>query len=157
MTRLDLWRLRRGMARLRVDNPEKATAIAERARRAVAELRDGFPGNESTGKLDDNVTRLDRFFEGHSDLACPVLDPETGRCELYVARPVACRTYGPPIGFGAQLAPHCELCFQGADADEIERCRMRPDREGIEARAQAAAGAGADEPWDTLIAYAVAD
>ncbi len=145
------------MARARAGNPEIAAAIAGRARRAIAVLRDGFPGEASTGKLDENVSRLDRFFEHHSELACPVLDPESGRCELYADRPVACRTYGPPTGFGEQLAPPCDLCFQGAPPDEIERCRMRPDREGFESRALAAAGSRPDELWDTLIAYAVTD
>jgi Fe-S-cluster containining protein len=47
-----------------------------------------------------------------------VLDPQTGMCDLYEWRPVTCRVFGLPLhteeGIGV-----CELCFDGADEQEI--------------------------------------
>lgn len=35
--------------------------------------------------------------------------------------------------FGGQPLPPCRLCFVGATAEEVERCRVEPDDSGIEA------------------------
>jgi hypothetical protein len=50
--------------------------------------------------------------------------------ELCEWRPLACRTPGPPARIGTTGLPPCPLCFGVAPADEIERCRALPDREG---------------------------
>jgi len=156
ITRLDLRRLRRGLAELRRREPERAAALVDRARRAVATLRPGFPGDPDTGRLDLDESRLDAFFERHGALACPALEPGSGRCELYAWRPVSCRTYGPPVRFGEDPSPPCRLCFVGAPVAEIERCRVEPDPDGIEAVTLARAGVAAGEDWETLIAHALA-
>lgn len=154
ITRLDAWRLRRGLAQLeRADSP-RAAALLERARAAVSLLAEGYPGDPAGGRLEAGAVELDRFFERHGSLVCPVLDPGSSRCELYAWRPVACRVYGPPARFGEEQSPPCRLCFEGAPPEEIEACRMEPDREGLEQRVLAGMGVSGDD-WETLIAFAL--
>jgi Fe-S-cluster containining protein len=155
ITRLDARRLRVGMDWLAARDPEAAKRVVERARAAVARLAPGFPGDPTTGRPDPDVDRLDRFFEAHADLACPVLDPGTGRCDLYDHRPVACRIYGPPLRFGDNDAEPCRLCFDGAATEVVERCRLEPDVQGLEAAILDALGVEEHEPWETLIAFAL--
>jgi Fe-S-cluster containining protein len=149
ITRLDIWRLRRGMAAV------GAGDIARRAEAAVRILAPGFPGEPATGRLLADENRLDEFFELHRALPCPALDPATGRCELYEWRPVSCRAYGPPACFGREDSPPCPLCFRGSSRETIESCRMRPDREGLEETILAGMGVAPGEDWETLIAFAL--
>ncbi|MCP3982732.1 MAG: YkgJ family cysteine cluster protein [bacterium] len=153
VTRLDRLRLENGLARMRAADPPRAAAIRERARGAVRRMEHGFPGDVTRGRPAADESRLDAFFERHAALACPALEPQTGRCELYDSRPVACRTYGPPLSFGGREAPHCHLCFDGADEAEVARCRIEPDREGLESELLAGLGVEPSEEWDTLIAF----
>jgi len=156
VTLLDARRLGGGMRRLRRSAPGTAAAVERRARAAVAALTPAFPGDPATGRLDEDETRLDAFFERHATLACPALDPLSGRCELYAERPVACRTHGPPLRYGEEAAPHCRLCFRDADAEIVERCRFEPDPEGIEDVLLDRLGAQAGGEWETLIAFVLA-
>jgi len=156
VTVLDADRLRRGLAELERSDPARTRAIGERAREAVRQLSDGFPGEIETGRLRPEPEALDRFFERHARLACPALDPASGRCELYDWRPVACRTYGPPLRFAGIDAAHCPLCFRGAGEQEIERCRTEPDAGGLEQAMLATTGVPPGEEWETLIAFALA-
>jgi Fe-S-cluster containining protein len=66
------------------------------------------------------------------DVPCPALDPETGGCDLYAARPITCRTFGPPVRYGSDSVGVCELCFQGASNAEIAACEVESDPEGVE-------------------------
>jgi len=156
ITPLDVRRLARGLDRLAREEPLRAAAVRARALRSVAALREGYPGNPETGRLEAGESGLDRFFERHQDLPCPALDPVTARCDVYAARPVSCRTYGPPARFGDEVTPPCRLCFRDASPDEIDRCRIEPDREGLEERILAGMGVPAGEDWETLIAFALA-
>ena len=88
-----------------------------------------------------------------ADQACPVLDPATGRCELYAGRPLTCRIFGPPVrtedGIGI-----CELCYQGATGEEILAGEMMLDHAPLETeldRELADAGAAGE----TIIAWAL--
>jgi len=155
ITRLDVLRLRRGMSELARAEPARAAAVRERARVALATLRADFPGDAASGRLLDDPSRLDPFFELHHAMACPALDARNGLCELYAHRPVSCRTYGPPVRFGDQTAPPCELCFREAPKGEIERCRIEPDRAGLEEAILSRLGATAAEDWETLVAFAL--
>jgi Fe-S-cluster containining protein len=157
VTRLDRWRLRRGLDVLAARDPERARVLRRRAEQAVAALTPGYPGEPATGRLTRDEERLDRFFEIHATMACPVLDPRTGRCELYEARPVACRTYGPPLRFGAIDSPPCELCFHGADTSTVDRCRIESRSDEVEAQAENLLEPTAGGRWETLIAFAVLD
>ena len=156
ITRLDAWRLERGMRSLWVERPAVATAIVADAHRALAVMKDGFPGEFESGRLAADEAALDRFLEKHRTLACPVLDKATGSCRLYAARPVSCRTYGPPLAFEGQPAPHCDLCFREAAAQTIESCRWSPDPAAREQRLLRRLGVAPGDDWETLIAHAVA-
>ena len=155
ITRLDVLRLRQGLAELERSEAARAAAVRARARAAVALLRQEFAGEAATGRLADEPERLDPFLDRHRDLACPALDPASGLCELYDHRPVSCRTYGPPVRFGSHAAPPCALCFRGAGPEEVERCRIEPDRAGLEEALLARIGASAGEDWETLVAFAL--
>jgi len=72
-----------------------------------------------------------RFASFADDETCPALDPVTGNCELYDSRPMTCRVFGPPVRSEDGLGV-CELCFQGASADEIAACEMTPDPDDLE-------------------------
>jgi Fe-S-cluster containining protein len=153
ITRLDARRLREGWLDLAASRPERAAAIRRRARRAVSALRERYPGDPATGRPGDDARALDRLLEAHAALRCPALDPRSERCELYAARPVACRTYGPPLSFGGEPVPPCPLCFRGADAATVERCRYAPDATGLEEAILARMGVAPGREWETLIAF----
>jgi Fe-S-cluster containining protein len=155
ITRLDAWRLHAGLAGLASADPARAEEVRERARRAVERLAEGYPGDRLTGRLRDGEEALDSFFERHGSLPCPALEPDSGRCELYAGRPVSCRTYGPPAKFGDERVPPCRLCFTGAPAEQVEACRIEPDREGLEERILAGMGVAGGEDWETLVAFAL--
>src|SRR6185503_2437633 len=95
ITRLDARRLAEGLAELAGRDPEAAAAMRERARQARRALRRGFPGDGATGRLGEDEDARARFFARHGALPCPALDPKSGACGLYAARPLSCRTYGP--------------------------------------------------------------
>ena len=149
---LDARRLRRGLAELAARDPDRAAAVVERAQAQIPLLAPGFPGDPQTGVLADGE-EADPYFERHGALPCPVLDPTTGRCDLYAWRPLSCRTFGPPVRIGESDLPPCRLCFQGSSAEEIEACRVEPDPHGIEDRAILRFQAGEE----TLIAFVVTE
>ena len=122
---LDALRLRAGMEALQASNPELAAEIKHRAEMWVVEYGASFPGNLETGLLGDTPEERARFEDFADDAACPALDPESGRCDIYAWRPMTCRVFGPPVrmGDGTELA-HCELCFIGAGKDEVAACEM---------------------------------
>jgi Fe-S-cluster containining protein len=150
ITLLDAWRLQRALQELERNDPQRAARIRERASNAIREMSKDFPGDLATGLLNGNTEAEDRFFERHATLPCPVLDPETGLCELYAARPLSCRTFGLPVRIGDQDLPPCRLCFRDASAQEIEACRVAVDPEGLEDQILGDAGG-----VQTLIAFAL--
>ncbi len=126
---LDAARLQGGMQTLRVTDPALAAEIERRARAWIALYSAEFPGDLSTGRLGETAADLSRFEEFANEAACPALDPSTGRCDVYAARPMTCRVFGPPVRMdaGAEDADalgHCELCFHGATQAEVKSCEM---------------------------------
>src|SRR5262249_19600474 len=87
----DARRRREGMATLAATDPQRAQRLKDRVKAHVE--RDDAP--------------------------CPVLDPETGTCDLYEARPITCRIFGPAVRTGGDGVGVCELCYQGATDEEI--------------------------------------
>jgi Fe-S-cluster containining protein len=148
INRLDARRLREGMEKLAETDPERARAVAERARQQLPILREDFPGDAETGVLADDEEAADPYFTRHGSLPCPALDPVTGRCDLYAWRPLTCRTFGPPVRIGESALPPCRLCFRGAPAETVEACRVEPDPHGLEDRLLAPLG-----EEETLIAF----
>ncbi len=105
ITQLDALRLRAGLAELQTDDPERAARVLRRARASVDAL-------DETGEDDP----------------CPALDPETGACDLYAARPITCRMFGPAVREpGGESLAVCELCFRGATDEEIAACAVEID------------------------------
>jgi Fe-S-cluster containining protein len=133
INQLDAVRLKTGLAELEKHAPGRAERIRQRAQRSVQRLRDVFPGDLGRGILSNDETLLREFLD--SELAdsepCPVLNPETGTCELYESRPMTCRVFGPPVRSEDGLGV-CELCFHGANDEEIAACEMKPDPDDLE-------------------------
>ena len=97
ITQLDARRLRQALAELQACDPDCAARVQQRARGYVARTSHDFPGDPHTGILargEDAEARFSIFADAEP---CPALDPETGACDLYTARPITCRTFGPPV------------------------------------------------------------
>jgi Fe-S-cluster containining protein len=106
ITSLDARRLREGLAAI---DPAVAARVLDRAR--------AYPADS------------DAFDE----TPCPALDPDTRTCDLYAWRPITCRTFGPPVRFGAESLAICELCFEGATPEQIKSCEIEVDPHHLEA------------------------
>jgi Fe-S-cluster containining protein len=102
ITQLDARRLRQGLAELELSDPARAANVRERARLAAACAPSEAADNEP----------------------CPALDAATGLCDLYAARPITCRVFGPPMRMNGGPVGICELCFQGASDEEIASCAV---------------------------------
>lgn len=152
ITALDALRLREGLNEMEDRDPERAGRVRARARESVERLRREFPG-------DTVALVLDIEGAGKNEL-CPALDPVSGACDLYEARPLTCRTFGPAVRFPAEAeAPAvgvCELCYRGASDDEIAACQVEVDirREAGLLRQIEKSGGGTGE---TLVAFALAE
>ena len=133
INQLDGARLRQGLAELEMRDPQRAARIRERVRQSVARLTPEFPGDPTTGLLAEDQESEQRFLGFADDEPCPVLDPESGTCDLYSARPMTCRVFGPPVRFGPENGLGiCELNFQGASNEQIAGCEMEVDPEDLE-------------------------
>jgi Fe-S-cluster containining protein len=128
---LDAVRLQAGLAEMGKSDPERARRIRERARQSRTRLTESFPGDPRTGVLDESDEAEECFTGFGNEELCPVLDPETALCELYEARPMTCRTFGPPVQSEGGLGV-CELCFQGATDEEIAACEMLLEADDLE-------------------------
>ncbi len=148
---LDALRLQAGMEVLRSSEPKLAAEVERRARAWIAEYREAFPGDEQTGLLGESDAEVERFEEFANDAACPALDLESGRCDVYAWRPMTCRVFGPPVrmGEGDELG-HCELCFDGANQEDVKACEMEVPNE-LESEVVAEVGAGGE----TVVAFAL--
>jgi Fe-S-cluster containining protein len=146
---LDAMRLREGMAAMPAELAERVRA---RARKWVEEFGGEFPGVD--GVLGESDEERARFEEFANDAACPALDVETGLCDVYEARPMTCRVFGPPVSVDAGVEEkalgHCELCFTQASAEVVEMCQMHPPHE-LEASVMAELG----ESGETVVAFAL--
>jgi Fe-S-cluster containining protein len=133
INQLDAARLRQGLAELEKHDPARAARIRERARQSVARMAVNFPGDPTTGLLAEDEGSEERFLNFANDEPCPVLDPESGACDLYTSRPLTCRVFGPPVRSGPEGGLGvCELCFHGASSEEIAACEMQVDPDNLE-------------------------
>ena len=133
INQLDAVRLQQGLADLETTDPRKAARIRARARDSIQRFSPEFPGNVETGVLDEGPEAEERFVEFANDEVCPVLDPETGLCDLYDARPMTCRTFGPPVRTEGGLGV-CGLCFHGATDEQIAACELVADPDDLESK-----------------------
>ena len=87
INQLDAQRLRDGMAALRMTDPTLAAEVERRAADYISRLSADFPGDPATGILAEDEDSKMRFDDFANEEPCPALDPATGRCDLYDARP----------------------------------------------------------------------
>jgi Fe-S-cluster containining protein len=148
---LDALRLREGMRALRVTEPALAAEIERRARAWIEQHGPDFPGDRASGRLGETEAEQAQFEEFANEAACPALDLATGRCDVYAARPMTCRVFGPPVRMGqGDALGHCELCFHGASEAEVQQCEMAVPHE-LEAELVSELG----EPGETVVAFAL--
>jgi Fe-S-cluster containining protein len=120
VTPIDAWRLQQGLSSAA---EPLASAIRERAEAAAQQ----FEADPQLPQIAHDEAAMAVFTQRHQNVPCPVLDPDSGVCQLYEFRPMACRTYGPPIVLdGEPLAP-CPLNFTQASSEEVEAARVRID------------------------------
>ena len=156
INQLDAARLRAGLVELERHDPERAERIRRRARQSIERIAADFPGDPATGMLAEDINAEERFLDFANDEPCPVLEPETGACDLYASRPLTCRVFGPPVRSGPEGGLGvCELCFHGATPEEIAACEMEVDPDNLEPKLlhelERAAGVGGN----TIVAFAV--
>jgi Fe-S-cluster containining protein len=121
ISQLDAENLREGLT---MAEAGVAQRIRTRAAESRARLRAEFPGDPTTGLLFTEPQHEEAFADFANDEPCPVLDPDTGTCDLYEFRPVQCRTFGPPVRDEDDHLTVCELCFVDAPTEEVARCEM---------------------------------
>ncbi|MCU1313695.1 MAG: hypothetical protein JWM54_1452 [Acidobacteriaceae bacterium] len=155
----DARRLENGLERLAQTDPDRADRIRQRAAASWERLAPAFPGDPVTGRLwvqPDSGSLLPEpgpdFDAFGNDEPCPVLDPETGTCDLYEFRPHTCRIFGPPLatpgGYGV-----CELCFTEASPEAIAAAALPEAAETTpEALDQAAVSLGTP-PGLTIVSH----
>lgn len=155
INQLEAQRLRRGLSHLESRDPERAEAIRQRSREAVSRLSPDFPGDPSTGLLGESEDAVRRFEDFANDEPCPVLDPQTGLCELYDSRPMTCRIFGPPVRSENGLGV-CALCYHGATDEQIAACEMTPDPDNLEIPLLEKVEKGTGRRGNTIIAFCLA-
>jgi Fe-S-cluster containining protein len=124
ITQLDAIRLREGLEDLASTDAPRAERILERARASAERIRREFP--------DDPVGSVLSIEDAASDELCPALDPETHTCDLYAARPITCRTFGPAVRLVAGPLAVCELCYRGVSDAQIAACEVTVDPDDVE-------------------------
>jgi Fe-S-cluster containining protein len=155
ISQLDAARLRTGLAALDATEPRRAATVRQRAQQSVARLTPEFPGDPKTGILDETRADLEDFA---NEEPCPALDPATGLCDLYAARPMTCRVFGPPLRTeesGEEGLGVCELCYHGATEDEIAACEVHLDTEDLESALITEAEQATGRSGSTIIAFAL--
>ena len=159
---LDAHRLREGLHELRRSDPARAAAVDTRALASATRLAPTYPGDPVSGILASTEEAHAIFETFADDEPCPALDPATQTCDLYAARPILCRTFGPPLRTPDDGLAVCELCFDGASPAEIDRCQLDPTILTAEQEAEALfavhapASTSNNEPFRTIIAFALA-
>ena len=79
----DAARLREGLRTLEQEDPAKAARIHQRVADSLTRLDPWFPGDRTTGILNEDHEAAILFEEFANDEPCPVLDLTTGTCDLY--------------------------------------------------------------------------
>lgn len=152
ISQLDAERLRDGLA---AAEPAVAGRISKRAAASRMRLSAGFPGDAASGLLFTAPEHEEAFEDFANEEPCPVLDPATGTCDLYSARPVQCRTFGPPVRDMDENLTVCELCFVGAPQVEVERCEMDQSWRKLEDHLVAEAEERCGVHGPTIVAFAL--
>jgi len=154
----DAQRLRDGLAVLASVDAEKAERIRRRVADSLGRIVPLFPGDAPTGILDPDYEDAPLFADedsvGDSE-PCPVLDPATGTCDLYEARPIVCRTFGPPMRTADGDLATCELCFITASTQEIAAAELDASIPAQEAASNEAFNQKRHVHGETIVAMAL--
>lgn len=153
VSQMDAERLREA---LKMAEPEVAARIRERVEASGRRLAPEFPGDAASGVLFTEPWHEEAFEAFANEEMCPVLDPMTGTCDLYAARPVQCRTFGPPVRDEDDHLTVCELCFVGAPDEEVARCEMDQSWRPLEEVSIAAAEERSGKRGPTIVTFALA-
>ncbi|MEI9977554.1 MAG: YkgJ family cysteine cluster protein [Edaphobacter sp.] len=156
----DAERLREALATLEQTDPQKSHRIQTRASQSRTRLTPHFPGDPHTGILNPDYEDSQLFIDESEDSLgdnepCPILDPATGTCDLYEARPILCRTFGPPMRTAEDNLATCELCFTQATTEEIAAAELDPTIPAQEAASNDVYNATHHLHGQTLVAYAL--
>jgi Fe-S-cluster containining protein len=151
----DAERLRAGLAALELVEPERAARVRGRVAEALVRLDPWFPGDSTTGVLDEDYESAILFEEYANDEPCPALDLDHGTCDLYESRPILCRTFGPPMRTEEGNLATCELCFIHASTEDIAAAALDPTIPAQEEASNAAFNATHGLHGETLVAYAL--
>jgi len=127
VSQLDAERLRIGLAQLLIEDPARGERVRSRVNESLLRLQSEYPGDAVSGELAEDGASRERFEEWGNDEVCPVLDPKSGMCDLYAARPMTCRTFGPPVRTSEGGVGVCELCFIGASPETVLDAEMNTD------------------------------
>ncbi len=158
INQLDAVRLHQGLRQLEISDPQRAARVRERAKQAVVKLSPVFPGDPATGILNEDEEAEASFADFADDEPCPALDPQTGTCDLYFARPMTCRTFGPPVRSGPEGGLGvCELCYQGASDKQIAACEMVPDPDDLEEKLVREIERKTGRRGSTIVAWCLAE
>jgi Fe-S-cluster containining protein len=158
ISQLDARRLQAGLSELFAADAERAARVRQRATAYIATFATEFPGDALTGVLGETAEAEAAFEEFANDEPCPVLDPATGTCDLYAARPMTCRAFGPPIRSSDQSEEGlgvCELCFHGATAEQIAACEMEVDPDNLESALLQQLQTETGAHGQTIVSYAL--
>ena len=151
---LDALRLHDGLVELAATDPLRALRVRQRAQASVATLAAEFPGDRRTGILGQSEQDELRFASFADDEPCPALDLSTGTCDLYTARPLTCRIFGPPV-LSADGLGMCELCFVGASEAEMAAAEMHLTHGPLEDELVEQVESAGDLHGTTIVAYAL--
>ena len=151
ISQLDALRLQESLAELDQRDPERAQRVRLRAQASVRRLQVDFPGDASTGVVAEDTDEFEAFA---NDEPCPVLDPETGMCDLYAVRPMTCRVFGPPVRSEGGLGV-CELCFQGATPEQIADCELHANTDQLETKLLTRLERATGKRGNTVVAFAL--
>jgi Fe-S-cluster containining protein len=156
----DATRLREGLHALAQTDPQRAARICARVAESLTRLTPLFPGDPTTGILNEDYESSLLFADEAEDALgenepCPVLDPTTGTCDLYESRPIVCRTFGPPMRTPEGDLATRELCFIHASTEEIIAAELDPAIPGQEAASNVAFDAEHNTHGETIIAHAL--
>lgn len=156
----DAHRLREGFAELQQADPQRAVRIRSRVAETLSRIDPLFSGNLATGILSEDYEDSLLFADESDDALgenepCPVLDPDTGTCDLYQHRPIVCRTFGPPMRTPDGDLATCELCYITATTEEIAACELDPTIPVQEAASNVAFDAAHHTHGETIVACAL--
>jgi len=158
ISQLDAARLRQGLAELDRSDPKRAKEIRLRAKSSMRRLLPNYPGDKKTGVLATGTEAEEAFADFGNEEPCPALDPETGTCDLYSNRPMTCRVFGPPVRSGTEGGLGvCELCFQGANEQQIAACELVADPGDLESRVTKEYEKSSGRHGRTIVAWCLAE